>query len=119
MFALWRTCQHYSEPHSLPQASAASVESLLAGASSLPTAIRSRQYVARETPGGWSGVGFVQDGAIRKASARQLTTYDKCRNGTTSFSNPNYPTLTAADHPQWTLDLTRDQSGGRRTVDTS
>lgn len=105
MFALWRTCQHYSEPHSLPEASATSVDALLDWASSLPTAGGAWQYVARETRNGWSGIGFVQDGAIRDVSPRQLSTYDKCRNGTTVFSNPSYPILTAADHPQRTVDL--------------
>lgn len=105
MFALWRTCQHYSEPHSLPQASASTKAVLLAAASTLPTTGRFRQYVARETTNGWSGVGFVEDGSIRDTSARQLTTYDDCRNGTRLFSNPAYPTLAPADHPQRTKNL--------------
>lgn len=105
MFALWRTCQHFAEPHSLPDAQSASQEKLLAAAEQLPTMGRAGQYAARETEKGWSGIGFVKHGALRTTTPNQLTTYDLCRMGLKPFSNDKYRTLTPADHPQRTVDL--------------
>lgn len=105
MFALWRTCQHYVTPGSLPDASSATLVGLLAAAADLPTIGRFQQFVAGETESSWASIGFVLDGSVKDRSAVQLEKYDRCRTGQRKFVNPSYPTLTPADHPQRTVDL--------------
>lgn len=106
MFAVWRSCQHYASPDSLPDASAASLETVLNASSRLPSAGRAARFVARQMNAEWSAVGFIKDGGLVETTrATQLRKYDRVRRREIQWSNDNYRALTAADHPQRTVDL--------------
>lgn len=106
MFAVWRSCQHYASPASLPDAQALSLEKILSAAHKLPAAGRSRRYVARMVDEQWSSVGFIQDGAlVSSTTTAQLRKYDKVRRGEMKWSNDKYTPLTDADHPQRSRNL--------------
>lgn len=106
MFAVWRSCQHYASPDSLPDAQAASLETVLNASSRLPSAGRASRFVARQMNGQWSAVGFVKNGSmVETTSVTQLRKYDKVRRRAMKWSNDNYKALTPADHPQHTVDL--------------
>lgn len=109
MFALWRSCQHYSEPDLIPEATAETLPTLLAAAAELPTMRKAKQYVGRTDRGnvtGWTGVGFIKNGELEEdMTPGQIVLYDRCRAGRRRFSNPAYPPLTPADHPDRTINL--------------
>ncbi|MGW4336794.1 hypothetical protein ACWEK5_28895 [Rhodococcus koreensis] len=106
MFAVWRSCQHYASPDSLPDARAATLETILHASPRLPSAGRASRFVARQVNGQWSAMGFVKDGSlVQTTTATQLRKYDKVRGGDMKWSNDSYRALTAADHPQRTVDL--------------
>ncbi|UGT64336.1 hypothetical protein [Nocardia asteroides] len=105
MYGLWRTCQHFAEADSIPDATASAGDTVLAAAPTLPRQGRKQQFLARLDGRRWEAVGFVVDGNLRDTSAAQLRKYEAVRAGHMKWSNDSYAPLRPADHPQRTVDL--------------
>lgn len=107
LFGLWRSCQHFAEPASIPDATSESEELLLAAAPTLPRYGRALQFMAsRSDPSSsWAARTFVRRGESRPTSEVQLRKYNAVRAGHQRWSNDNYDPLEAADHPERTLSL--------------
>lgn len=111
MFAIWRSCQHYATPGSLPDAEGGSLDAVLAAAPRLPSHGQARRFIARRHNGGWTAVGFAKGAhLISTTTSAQLVKYDRIRRGELRWSNDNYRALTPSDHPSRTRDLDLESS---------
>lgn len=107
MFAIWRSCQHFATPDSIPDAIASKLEVVLGASEQLPSAGRARRFVARRTDRGqWRSVGFVANGSlIETTTSAQLRKYERVRVGELTWSNDSYRPLSDSDHPSRTVNL--------------
>ena len=107
MFAIWRSCQHFATPGSIPDAMGSRLEVVLAASERMPSAGRARRFVARRIgQGEWRSVGFVANGSlVETTTAAQLRKYERVRVRELTWSNDSYRPLTGSDHPSRTVDL--------------
>ncbi len=111
MFAIWRSCQHYATPESVPDGESGSLDTILAAATILPSHGWARRFIARRYNGGWTAVGFTRGAhLISTTTSAQLVKYERIRRGEIRWSNDNYRALEPSDHPSRTRDLDRKPS---------
>jgi hypothetical protein len=110
VFAVWRTCQHFSVPGSLPDATSESLDKVLAASTGIPQYGGRGQFIGKGEPSVWSAFSFAKNGRRRPTTPGQLETYDRVRSRGGTWSNPGYGQLTDDDHPRLTVNL--DAEGG-------
>lgn len=107
VFAIWRSCQHFATPGSIPDAVGSKLEVVLGASEQLPSAGRARRFVARRNDAGqWVSIGFVAGGSlVESTTSTQLRKYERVRVGELTWSNDSYRPLSGGDHPSRTINL--------------
>lgn len=120
LFGLWRSCQHFAEAGSIPDAVSQSEDVLPNAAPTLPRHDAKQQFLATRAARSqnWVAIAFVKDGAVRPTSSNQLRKYDAVRRDTGTWSNDGYTALEAIDHPQFTRDLDAPAAQASETPQT-
>ncbi len=105
MFGVWRTCQHYATPGSLPDATSVSREKVVAASTRIKPYNDQRQFIGELRDDVWYVSGWAEKGTFSPAKPGPRDTYERVRLRGGTFSNDSYSELTDTDHPLRTVDL--------------
>lgn len=106
MFGVWRSCQHYATPGSLPDATSESREKVVTFSTTIkPYGIRRRQFIGVLINNDWHAVGWAEEGTFSAIMPGPSRTYEGVRLHGRPWTNKPYGELTDNDHPLRTIDL--------------